>query len=96
MTVMFAPKLQSFLGALTMATAAGVLRVQSPFSAIPPSTFPGGAGSRPLPLPASPVNAWLMNRDFAADGTADAQSPTFTDRDGVQVNVLQSGPIAFH
>jgi hypothetical protein len=67
MTAMFAPKQQDFLGAVTMVTAAGVLRVQSPFSAIPLPAFPDGAGSRVLPLPTLSVNAWLMNRDVAAN-----------------------------
>jgi hypothetical protein len=90
---MFASKQQGFLGVTTMVTAAGVLQVQSPFSAIPAPAFPGETGSRRLPLPVSTVNARPMNCDFAA--TTDEQSQTITDRDAVHVNV-PSDPIAFH
>lgn len=84
---MFASKQQGFLGAITMVTAAGVLQVQSPFSAIPAPAFPSGASSRLSPLPATPVNARLMNSDLAGGGTDTEkhatfeQSQTITDRD---------------
>lgn len=58
MTAMFVPEQQEFLGAMTTVTAAGVLRVQSPFLAIPLPAFPGGAGSGLLPLPTLSVNEW--------------------------------------
>jgi hypothetical protein len=94
---MFATKQQGFLGVMTMATAAGVLRVQSPFSAIPP-TFPSGTGLELVPLPVSGVNARLMNCDSAAGAagtdtqTTHEQSQTITDHEGVNVNVLSSHP----
>jgi hypothetical protein len=71
-TVVFASKQQGFLGAVTMVTAAGVLQVNSPFFAIPPPAFPSGARSRLLPLPATPVNAQLMNSAFPG-GTTDTR-----------------------
>jgi hypothetical protein len=66
---MFASKQNGFLSAVTMVTAAGVLQVQSPFSAIPQPAVPSEARWRLLPLSATPVDARLVNRDFAGRGT---------------------------
>lgn len=93
---MFVAEQQNFLGAMTMVTAAGVLRVQSPFSAIPLPAFPGGAGSRLLALPALSVNEWPVNRDVAASATANEQPQTITSHDGVHVKVLGLDMSAFH
>lgn len=62
---MFASKPHGFLSAMTMVTAAGVLRVHSPFSAIPLPSFEVGARLRVPPLPTSLVNTRLMNGNFA-------------------------------